>query len=201
MQEKGVYMGNGNNELEQLEKNGYCADMLSWDGRRMKWGTFVVPMTANGTDNCPPGVSKIDLLEPDNKEDRWLDGALISVPRGSSTPVQHFDPRVKRTFIEEPTEGSGIWLGVNPDRESVLYIPGTVCSLATRKQEGSVVYGEDWVQCWVNIGRSLLQYAEVCMDRFDSYENKDVIRELKVNEDVGAPMFWGLLSLLRETSR
>lgn len=201
MQEKGAYMTHRETELKQLENNGYSSNRLSWDGHRMKWGTFVVPMTANGTDKCPPGVSKIELLEPDEKEDKWLDGALISVSRGSSTPVQHFDSRVKRTFIEEPTEGSGIWLGVNPDRESVMYIPGTVYNLATRKQEGSVVYGEDWVQCWVNIGRSLLQYAEVCMNRFDSYENKDVIRELGVNNDVGAPMFWGLLLLLRETSR
>lgn len=201
MQEKGDYTGHRSNEFVQLESNGYCANRLGWDGHRMKWGTFVVSMSANGTDKCPPGVSKVELLEPEKREDKWLDGALISVPRGSYTPVQYFDPKVTRAFIEEPIEGNGVWLGVNPDRESVMYIPGTVCSLATREQQGSIVYGEDWVQCWVNIGRTLLKYSELCMDRFDSYDNDNLIRELRVNEDVGATMFWGLLRLLRETSR
>jgi hypothetical protein len=157
-------------------------------------------MSEGGLDECPPGVDQVMLLEPLMDEDTWLDGALITVPKNSATPVQYFDPAAVRTFVEQPVSGEGIWLGITPEKESYMYIPGSTHSIATRRLEGSVVYGEGWVQSWVNMGRKPLQYVELCMERFDSYDNHKVIRELIENEPVEAPMFWELWRLLRGES-
>jgi hypothetical protein len=77
-----------------------------------------------------------------------------------------------------------------------MYIPNGTVSLKSRKIEGSLVYGEGWVQCWINIGRKPLEYIELCMDRFSTYKNQIVIRELEIDAQVSAPMFWGLYHLL-----
>jgi len=180
-----------------LDNSGYSAEPMTWDGNRIKWGDAVLPMRENGYDKCPPGVSEIQLLEPIMSEDKWLDAAKITVPRKSATSVQAFDPEVVRTFVEQPVRGTGIWIGISPDGESNMYIPSSTVSLKSGRVEGSLVYGEGWVQCWVNMAREPLEYIELCMERFSSYKNEDVIKVLAIDAPVSAPMFWGLYHLLR----
>lgn len=184
--------------LGQLGNSGYCTEKLSWDGNRLRWGEAVLPMKMGGVDKTPPGVDEVRLLEPLMEEDAWLDGALITVPTRSATPVQYFEPETVRTFVEEPREGEGVWIGITPEGESYMYIPSTTYGVTSKKRGGSVVYGEGWTQCWVNVGRTGLQYSELCLERFGNYDNENLIRELKENDRVEAPMFWGLWRLLKE---
>lgn len=182
--------------FKQLDGSGYSAEPMTWDGNRIRWGDAVLPMKENGYDECPPGVSEVLLLEPIMSKDKWLDAAKITVPIQGSTPVQEFHPEVVRTFVEQPLRGTGVWIGIDPGGESYMYIPNGTVSLKSRKIEGSLVYGEGWVQCWINIGRKPLEYIELCMDRFSTYKNQIVIRELEIDAQVSAPMFWGLYHLL-----
>ena len=184
--------------FKKLNNSGYSAEPMTWDGNRIRWRGAVLPMKENGYDECPSGVSEVLLLEPIMSEDKWLDAAKITIPSQSSTPVQEFDPEVVRTFVEQPLCGTGVWIGINPEGESYMYIPNETISLKSRRIEGSLVYGEGWVQCWINIGREPLEYVELCMDRFSAYKNEDVIRELVVDAQVSAPMFWGLYHLLSD---
>lgn len=82
-----------------------------------------------------------------------------------------------------------------------MYIPSATYGVTSKKRGGSVVYGEGWTQCWVNIGERDLQYAELCMERFGHYENENMIKELSYGDPVGAPMFWGLWRLLKDFGR
>ena len=176
---------------QKVEKTGYCSTPLTWKDGELRWGKFCILMNEAGLDQAPPGVDEVLILEPRKAADKHLDAALITIPAGSATPVQRL--RGKRKFVEQPTEGEGMWVGIAPDSSSYIYDPATTYSIKTKKNEGSLVYGPGWTQCWVNLGNKPLKYAELCLPKFQNDGSIDILKE---DEPVESQMFWGLWRLL-----
>jgi hypothetical protein len=178
-------------ERIEFRSGGYRSAPLNWNGKVATWGNLSIHMALGGLDKPPLGVKEVRLLEPTTDKDKWMDGAKITISPGGITPVQRFAG--VRSYVEEPINGRGAWIGVTPDGESYCYDPATTYSLKTHRREGSLVYGPGWIQCWVNMGSDDFQYTELCFPKFEDDGTSEVVYE---NQDVSAPMYWRIWRML-----
>lgn len=175
---------------------GYKYELAVFREECVQLGDEVILVKTGGLDKNPQGVEEVRLIITLSQKHQDEDCAKIVIPQGSATPVQRFNRVIEREFIEEPISGKGVWIGVDPNEGSYIYIPETTYSVRTHKREGSLKYGSGWVQCWVNVGSSKLVLGEWCRPKFDKY-GAEGIEILIPGDEVGAPMFWGLYHLLR----
>lgn len=173
---------------------GYVDSNLDWDGKDIRWGGWVVPMYEGGLDEAPGEVKEVRLLDQDHPGARWMDGALITLSPDTATPVQQFTGI--RRYVEAPRLGHSIYVGINGEGESLTLDLNTTYSLRSRRREGSLNYEPGWTLCCVNVGEDDAQNVQLCLPRF---KQDGTVTELRENEPVTAPMFWGLYHLL--TSR
>lgn len=146
----------------KLSPQGYRKEQLRvLDPTSIQIGETVYPVYDTGSDDLlQQGKVHVDVIAFDDPETaRKMDAAYIQVEPGCSTPIQHWvGPRI---YIESIIEGSGTWVGVNPEGDVV-----TQDFDAGRGENGLLLYGENWIGSWV-AGKSGLKFVEICIPPYE----------------------------------